>query len=81
MAFLFDLINKFGKSPHYTVVNFDGKFIYLDGITRIREITTTIIKVIVANEEVIIEGENLQIDEMDGDSITIKGAISCVKKS
>ncbi len=78
MAFLFDLSKKFGQNPNYTVVNFDGKFIYLDGIIRLREITASLITASVKNAVIKIEGENLLIEEMDGDSVIVKGDIISV---
>ena len=81
MAFIFDLFKKFGKNPNYTVVNFGGKFIYIDGVLRIREITPKMIKLSTKEEVVEIEGDSLEIEEMDGDSIIIKGVIISVKSN
>ncbi len=81
MAFIFDLSKTFGLSPDYTVVNFGGKFIYIDGVTRIREITPIAVKLSTKTAVVEIEGENLLIEDMDGDSVTIRGEIYGVKRS
>ena len=69
-----------GEITGYTLIDFNGERLYIEGVTRLVSVTESEIKVETAKEIVAVEGEGLSLSEMDDGSVTIAGKIRQLRK-
>ncbi|MDR1138925.1 MAG: YabP/YqfC family sporulation protein [Clostridiales bacterium] len=85
MSFLSDVYKLFGDGVDvirgFSIVNFDGQAIYIEGITRILEVNIVNIKLATKHNVIEILGKQLYIQQSNKNSISIKGDITAIIKS
>lgn len=74
MSFIGELIDR-PDAGKYNVINFGGKYCYVEGVKRIESIDDGEIGLMVSGAEIKVSGEGLMIEELDESTVIIKGKI------
>lgn len=77
MSFIGELINK-PDAGKYNVIDFGGKYCYVEGVSRITSIDDDKIELTVPGAQILVSGEGLMIEELDESTVIIKGRIGGV---
>ncbi|MBO5215455.1 MAG: YabP/YqfC family sporulation protein [Clostridia bacterium] len=80
MSFIGELTAKLGICGGYSVINFNGEYVYVEGIERLVFVGENEISVSAKRTVITVEGEKLMMEELDGGTLIIKGKINCVSQ-
>lgn len=64
----------------YTVINYGGKAVYIEGIKRIISVATSIIRLDCGKHRLCVNGEGLTVSELGGGCMTVTGKIFSVEE-
>ena len=74
MSFIGELIERLDANG-YNVINFGGRYCYVEGVRRVTSIGDEEIKFEVKGATVTVTGKNLMIEELDEGTVIVKGGI------
>jgi hypothetical protein len=80
MSFIGELTAKLGVGGGYSVINFNGEYVYVEGVERLVYVGDQEISVLFKKIVISVTGENLMMEELDGGTLIIKGKINCVSQ-
>lgn len=63
----------------YNIINFNGESVYIEGIRRIVSIDAECIVMTLSRDVLTVEGENLDIFELEKETVIVKGGIKAVR--
>ncbi len=75
MSFFSELNEKINKRGSYTLVNYGGRALYIEGIKRIIDLGIDAVTLAVKEGELVVEGRGLSVLEVEDGTMIIKGAI------
>ncbi len=76
MSFVKEIAQKIGqKAIGYNIINFNGESVYVEGISRVLSLEENKIELSAGNVLIVIEGEKLEIGELEKGSVIISGDI------
>ena len=80
MSFIGELFSKLDGGYGYCVINFGGKFVYAEGIEKLVSISASAVNFVASKKQVVIEGEGLEVEDLDCGTAVIKGKIVRVEE-
>lgn len=75
MSFIRDIAEKVGAAEGYTVINFNGEHVYVEGIERVLSLTDSEVSLLAFGREIAVSGVGLTVEELTGGAIIIGGRI------
>ncbi|MBQ7227495.1 MAG: YabP/YqfC family sporulation protein [Clostridia bacterium] len=69
-----------GRAVGYSAVLMGGEAVYVEGISRIVSVSGEKIEVSARKKLLVVEGEDLSLEEVEKESVIIKGRIACFKE-
>ena len=69
-----------GRAVGYRAVLMGGEAVYVEGISRIVSVSGEKIEVSARKKLLVVEGEDLSLEELEKESVIIKGRIACFKE-
>ncbi len=76
MPLLSELIK---ESIAFTVININGERVYIEGVKKLISVSENQVALETKKTFVVVEGELLQIEEIDDGSVTVKGKIIAIR--
>lgn len=69
-----------GRALGYSVVLMGGEAVYVEGIRRIASVSPAKMEMTAGKSLIVIEGEDMVIDELERETVIIKGRIRSVRE-
>ena len=69
-----------GRALGYSVVLMGGEAVYVEGIKRLASVSPTKMEMTAGKRLIIVEGEDMVIDELERETVIIKGRIKAVRE-
>ena len=76
MSLIYELIK---ENAGFTIINANGKELYLEGINKLVSVSENEIKLASKKALIVIDGKELYITELDDGSVTVSGEILSVR--
>lgn len=70
----------FGKSLSYSLIDFGGEAIYIEGIKKLVSVSESKIVLLLRKKQIVIEGKKLVINDYESDCIVINGAVESIRE-